>query len=348
MRYQTVLTALAAAGLAAGLSPAPGATAASSDRPPTKQGVIVWTTRADDGSEHLLIARGDGTHQRSLTPSTPDVFDLNAQVSSRGTWIAYEHNFPDGANIHLIRPSAADDHVVDVGCVDPCVAVVAPTWLSNKRLAFSMVIGPFDEQTGAPAANVLWSSRLDGSDVRRISKPGIDGTFEDTSLRVAPGRAYLTFSRFRNADSRRALFRMDLDGSHVRQLTPWEISAAEVYDLSTARSGPTKGLIVFESYGRGDPDATFADIATVPSTCQPLTACTARIQWITDNAATGRRNANPQWSPDGSSIVFTDRSSIDEPNAQIWTMRYGGGPRRLISTSPNFDYRPAWGRVPSH
>lgn len=88
----------------------------------------------------------------------------------------------------------------------------------------------------------------------------------------------------------------------------------------------------------------FVDIATVPAVCPSLDVCTSQIHWLTDNAATGRRNANPHWSPDGSSLVFTDRPSIDEPNADMVMMRYGGTERRQIFTSPNFDYRPAWGR----
>jgi Tol biopolymer transport system component len=346
-RTLMLLSGLAAAGLIASAVTPPLATAASGGRRPTHQGLIVWTNRSADGSsEHLVVARGDGSRQRDLTPAVEGVIDVNAQASPRGTWIAYEHNFPDGAEIRLVRPSGARDHALDVGCTDPCVAVAAPTWLSNKRLAFTMVFGPFDDQTGAPAAAVLWTARLDGSGAHRLSQQGIDGVYEESRARLSPGHTYLTFARIRNADGRWALFRARPDGSHPQQLTPWHISAAEVYDLSTARSGPTENLIVFESYGRGDFDATFADIATVPATCRSLARCTERIHWITDNGTTGRRNANPQWSPDGSSIVFTDRASIDEPNAEIWTMRYPGGPRTLISTSPDFDYRPAWGRRP--
>jgi Tol biopolymer transport system component len=346
-RATTALSGLAAAGLAMSMVAPTLATADRGDRPPTHQGLIVWTNRSADGSsEHLLIARGDGSRQRSLTRAAADVFDLNAQVSPRGTWIAYEHNFPDGAQVRLVRPSGARDHAADVGCVDPCAAVSAPTWLSSRRLAFTMVNGPFDPQTGNAASAVLWSVRLDGTGLRRLSQHGIEGTYEDSRASVAPDGDYMTFARLRVADGRWALFRARLDGSRPQRLTPWSLSAAEVYDLSTATHGPTEDLIVFESYGRGDVDATFADIATVPATCRSVAACSARIRWITDNGSTGRRNANPQWSPDGSSIVFTDRSSIDEPNAQVWTMRYPSGPRRLISTSPNFDYRPTWGRLP--
>lgn len=310
---------------------------------PSTKGVIVWTNRVSAGSEHLLIARADGSHQRSLTPALPDTGDIDAQVSPSGSWIAYEHDTQDSANIHLVRPDGTQDHVVDVGCVDPCVVAGSPTWLSETRLAFALVKGPFDPQTGNAASAVLWTSDLDGSDVRRLSTPGIDGIYEDAYVHVSPDRDYLTFQRRRNADQTSALFRMTPRGKDLRQLTPWEIRA-NVNDLSTARRGPTADLIVFESYGRGDPTATFADIATVPTTCAPLSDCTSKIRWLTDNGATGRRNANPQWSTDATSLVFTDRPSIDDQNAEIWTMNYLGTARLKISTSVNFDFRPTWGR----
>lgn len=310
---------------------------------PSKQGVIVWSSRTDDGTDHLLIAHADGSHQHELTPAIQGTGDIDAQVSPSGDWVAYEHDAGEAASIHLVRPSGADDHAVDVGCVDPCVAALSPTWLSNNRLAFTLVSGPFDPVTSNAASAVLWTARPDGSDLQRFSPTGIDGLYEEYFARSSRDSSYLTFLRVRNADGTRAMFRTAPNGSATRQLTPWHIGA-DIDDLSTANNGPTKDLIVFESSGRGDPNATFYDIATVPATCNPLSDCVAKIRWLTDNGATGRRNANPQWSPDGSSLVFTDRSSIDDPNPDIWTMRYNGTQRRKISTSANFDYRPTWGR----
>jgi Tol biopolymer transport system component len=338
-----VLVAVLVSVTVAPLGAAPATAGDDETRGPSRSGVIVWTTREADGSEHLLVARADGAHQRVLTPAVADSGDIDAQLSPDGRWVAYEHDAPDGSTLHLVRPDGTHDHVIDVGCVDPCVAVLSPSWLSSSRLAFTLVKGPFDPVTFNAASAVLWTARLDGSDLRRLSPPGIDGSYEDYYLRVARDARYVTFKRIDNAGGHSALFRSRLDGTHQQQLTPWAISA-DVNDLSTAASGPTQDLVVFESFGRGDPDATFVDLATVPATCGSLADCTARIDWLTDNGSTGRRNANPQWSPDGSSMVFTDRPSIDDQNAEIWTMRYGGDRRVKISTSPGFDYRPAWGR----
>ena len=342
MKTRRTITAATTLAWALACAIASNASATSGHDQPSTDGVIVWTTRAAPGSEHLLIARADGSRQRVLTPALPDTEDLNAQVSPDGAWIAYERSHFDTASIHLVHPNGTHDHVIDVGCVEPCIVAAEPTWLSNNRIAFSLVKGPFDPNTGSAASAVIWSSRIDGSDIRRLSPPGIDGAYEDNYLHISADRSYLTFQRIRNADGHSALFRMTPSGHDVRQLTPWEISA-DVNDLSTARHGPTKDLLVFESYGHGDPNATFADIATVPATCTSLPDCTSKIHWLTENHATGRRNANPQWSPNGTDLVFTDRPNITDQNVEIWTMRYQGTDRRKISNSPAFDYRPTWG-----
>ncbi len=327
-------SATAALALPASADPATGKAA-------SRAGVIVWTNRTDE-SEHLMIASADGRHRRDLTPAQPGNVDIDARVSPNGEWIVFEHDDATSATIHLIRPNGTQDHEINVGCVDPCVAVGAPTWLSNTRLAYIKVSGPFDPQSGDAASAVLWTARLDGSDVRRLSQPGIDGVYEDGRANISRDGTYIAFTRTRDSDHASAVFRMSPDGTDLRQLMPWNL-APDVFDLSKAEHGASADLILFESYGRGDPTATFVDLATVPATCTSVADCTAKIRWITDNAATGRRNANPQWSPDGSSLVFTNRSGIDNPNADIWTMRFGGTTRTQISTSTDFDYRPAWG-----
>ena len=116
------LSSLALAVVFAGLATAPTSAARHvRDLRATTQGVIVWTQQTADGtSQHLMIARADGSHQRELTPAIPDGFDIDAQVSPNGRWIAYEHEAPSGDTVRLVRPSGARDHLLDVGCVDPC------------------------------------------------------------------------------------------------------------------------------------------------------------------------------------------------------------------------------------
>jgi Tol biopolymer transport system component len=309
---------------------------------PDDRGVIVWTVRLPGGSEHLVRADADGRHQRDLTSARPGIQNFGAQISPNGRWIVYTENTPGPEYIRLMRSDGSDNHII-VGCADnSCNGPVdSPTWLSNNRIIYSQY-GPIDNTTGVPAWKALYTARIDGTHIRRFSDPSIDGVYEDSQAHLSRDHRYVTFQRADKGGDNAALFRVGLDGhSDLRQLTPKLNMVAS--DLSTARRGPAKDLIVFDSPGRGNPDASFVDIATVPATCTSLADCTSKIHWITDNNATGRRTAKPQWSPDGSSLVFTERSSVTDQNPDIWTMRYPRSARRQISTSPYFDVDPAWG-----
>ena len=111
----------------------------------------------------------------------------------------------------------------------------------------------------------------------------------------------MTWTRVRVSDGKSTVMRVDVDGDDPAPILPWGLGV-EVYDLSRATSGPTKGLVLFEAYGRGDPDATFVDLGTVPWLCNGAKECGRKIDWLTNNKASGRRNANPHWSPDGTEL----------------------------------------------
>ncbi len=310
------------------------------DAPPSTSGHVVWTNRAADGRERLLIARADGTGRTALTHPGKDQADIDSQFSPNGEWIAYERDDPESATVRLVRPDGRDDHLVPVPCDDPCVVVAGPTWLSNNLLAVVRVLGPFDSDDRAAEA-LLWTVRPDGSGLKRLSPASAAGKFEDAYVHASRDGDYRVFMRLRLSDDATALFRKDASGLH--RITPWGLGI-EINDVSTAAGGSTEDLVVFESYARGDGEDTFVDLGTVPATCPTPKACRQAMEWLTDNEASGRRNANPHWAPNGRDYVFTDRENFDTEDVQIWTARYGTDERREISTSNRFDYRPDWGR----
>ncbi len=331
-------TLLAVAALPSYAAPSPPAEKSA----PSSAGLIVWTNRAADGRERLMIADADGTGDRVLTHPGKDQFDIDPQFSPNGEWIAYEHDTPESASVRLVRPDGTQDHRLAVPCEDPCVAVAGPTWLSDRRLAVALVLGPFDANDNAAEA-LLWTIRTDGTGLRRLSPESASGKYEDSYVHASRDGSYLVFMRRRLSDGSTALVRTDSNGGNPQRITPWGWGV-EINDVSTAAGGPAKDMVVFEAYGRGDPNATFVDLGTVPATCGTPQACRKAIVWLTDNAASGRRNANPHWSPDGRNLVFTDRENIDTEDVNIWTMRFGSEERRQISDTPRFDYRPDWGR----
>ena len=134
---------------------------------PSTSGRIVWTNRAADGRESLVIANADGTGQRALTHAGKGEHHLDAQFSPNGRWIAYEAGDEDGFEVRLVRRNGTQDHRLPVGCKDPCLGIGTPTWISNKRLFFVKAKGPIVDDNAAEALE--WSVDIDGSDPFRMS-----------------------------------------------------------------------------------------------------------------------------------------------------------------------------------
>jgi Tol biopolymer transport system component len=79
----------------------------------------------------------------------------------------------------------------------------------------------------------------------------------------------------------------------------------------------------------------------VPTNCPNITACTARIRYLSDNGAGPTAANNPAWSPDGTRIAFAEYSDVKD--ADIWTMKPDGTDRQRFTDFPDFwDFRPSW------
>jgi Tol biopolymer transport system component len=272
--------------------------------------------------------------------------DLDAVISPNGTTILFERDLPDGSTqIRIVGSDGLGEHAIDLGCTFPCAADLEPAWSPNGRqILFQRVKFPFDPTTGDASSAVLWAARLDGSGVHRVSEPGIDSVFEDSHPRFSPRGDYLTFVRFRNTDHSTAVFRMRPDATHVRRLTPWGLDA-DLPDLSQARSGPTKDLVAFETFGPDVP-AGRSGIGTVPATCRSAADCAGKVRFLSHDPAGGGGSSNPAWSPSGDQIAFTlVPPGAGPPAADIWRMRPDGSHRRQVSHAPQFEFRPDWGRA---
>jgi hypothetical protein len=139
---------------------------------------------------------------------------------------------------------------------------------------------------------------------------------------------------------------MRSNGTGVHQLTPWDLGG-DLPDVSLARTGPTKDLVVFETYGAGPPSGLTQDIATVPATCTTIADCTSKIRYVTDNRAGPQQSFNPAWAPDGRRIAYVEfvpnPDQTKPPSADIWTIDPNDHNRRPVSQSPLFEDRPNWG-----
>jgi Tol biopolymer transport system component len=297
----------------------------------------------------IVSARPDGSHLQALTHPKKDNFDIDAQISPDGGQVVLAREVGESAvQTVLVGADGQNEQTLDLGCVDPCALDAAPTWFGTSDLiAFTPVIGPFDGPNESARSAVLQTALLDGSDMHRLSEPGIDGTFEDYYARLSLDGTYIVFTRVRNDPLAVAAFRMDVDGSDVQRLTPWGLGG-DLADLSPGTSA-TEDLVVFETYGMGAPRGKTQNIATVPSTCASLSECRSQIHYLTHLEHGPGARFNPSWSPNGTQIAYTKfrGNRHDCCVGDIYTMRADGSHRKPVSTSPLFEYRPDWGPAPS-
>lgn len=332
-----------------------GVLALAASAPPAASGssTIAWSRFDQSGSRAQIVsARPNGSQLQKLTGLERRTTDIDPVISPDGTQVALERDLTEteSSEVVLVDSSGQNERVVDLGCADPCAFDLMPSWLnSGDRVVFTRVVGPFDQPNDSARSGVLYTAMLDGSGVERFSEPGIDGTFEDYHARFSPDGSYLVFVRIRNADLATAVFRMDADGSDVRRLTPWGLGG-DLPDLSLATQGPTKDLVVFETFGMGAPEGKSQDVVTVPATCDPVSECRRKLRYVTENGAGPVASFNPSWAPNGRRIAYARFKEGDRqtpPVGDIWTVRPNGSHRRPVSKSPRFEFRPDWGPAPS-
>src|SRR5215207_2521386 len=172
----------------------------------------------------------------------------------------------------------------------------------------------------------------DGSNVRRLTTLPSDAMY-DIAPRFSPDGRRIVFTRYITDPGRSALFTVGVDGSGLKQLTPWGNGAGDA-DFS-----PDGNKLVFEAYPQQN--CLNGEIYTVDSDGQHLTN-------IADNRCHGG-GSDPVWSADGKKILFL--STHDEGGKfgiALATMNPDGSDRHFITPNPGEDvvHQPDWESVP--
>jgi Tol biopolymer transport system component len=169
----------------------------------------------------------------------------------------------------------------------------------------------------------IWSTGLDGSDRRLITN--CEGGA--TGPEVSPDGRMLAFTCFSRKGQ--ALFDSRVDGSHLRQLTPWSFNVGTRQDWS-----PDSDRIMFIStHDQGTPDAQVNTATIRPDG--------TGLFWVTNYPAGGPLAFGNSYSPDGQWIVLR----LEENGlSALYKIRPNGTDLTAITSFS--DFRPrgmAWG-----
>ncbi len=235
------------------------------------------------------------------------------------------------ATAEPLQPTAtAAAAATPTGTPRPTDTQAPPTSTLSPATATPVVTGPL-----APAGNGLiafechaggdpniWVMEEDGSNPRALTQdPAWDGAPD-----WSPDGTRIAFNTER--DGNLEIYVMDADGSNLTRLTDHTAS-----DGAPAWS-PDGSRIAFSS-SRDDPDWERCG-HSCNYEIYVMNADGSNVIRLTDNAA---YDGGPDWSPDGTSIVFR---SLRDGDSEIYVVDANGSAVQRLTHNPAYDGAPAW------
>jgi Tol biopolymer transport system component len=263
---------------------------------PGRNGLIAYAKEAREGYGvyQLFTIRPDGTGRRQITRVEGSAF--LPEWSPDGKLIAFQHETRPGqpaANVSVALISTRGTGLRDL---TPTGTEPQPAGrVRDGNPAFT----PDGEQivfvrNHGPADRGLWIMGTDGSGLRRLTRNPfvdvVDGG--DLAPNVSPDGKRVSFVRIKRSEKLQALFIVRIDGTGLKQVTPYSLEVARKQDWSP--DGKLILLTTNADWVRPQESANLVTIRPDGSGMTQLTQYTGRKE----NAFAG------SFSPDGKQIVF--------------------------------------------
>jgi Tol biopolymer transport system component len=221
----------------------------------------------------------------------------------------------DFCNVAYVNRNGAGLKILPLGNGDACEAT--PTFSADGHRIYY-------EGFDGVSRDAIFSMDLNGNDRQLVTDCQGQGV---TDPEVSPDGKMLSYTCF--TDQGQALFDSNIDGSALRQLTPFSFQVGVKSDWA-----PDSSRIMFISTsGEGTPDAQ-VNTATIRPDGTGLT-------WVTNNPPGGTRSYGNSYSPDGQWIVLRV-----EEGGQYAIFKIRPDDTGLTQITPFSDFRPrgmAWG-----
>lgn len=312
-RMMLLGAAIAAAGLAAGLSQA---------TPPGKNGRIAFERyELHDAplTAHVVVSNSDGSGQRTITHGSRQYVDVQPDWAPDGSRIIFDRCGLKVCAIYTVRPNGQALRRLSPLCppgapARQCKDDHDPTYSPDGReIAFWRLL------KGKAGGPVLMLADAHMRHVHQLG-PGYEPAW-------APDGTRLVF--LAKPGAREALFVANTNGSDRRRITPWSLPSGDQPDWS-----PDGTRILFLG-GRADHGNLFT-IRPDGTGLQQLT----HFKGLT-KVTVG------SYSPDGQSIVFsTDIRAVNPAGAtlpDVFVMTADGTHIRPVTRTRNWDGSPDWG-----
>lgn len=169
----------------------------------------------------------------------------------------------------------------------------------------------------------------DGAHRRQVTKLA-PYSGDDGGVAWSPDGKQLVYAHSNAGDSvpvgGRALFIIDVDGTHRRQLTPWSLGAGGTPDWSPATNKIAFRAVTDEEAGKGN-------FFTISPDGTQLT----QVSHFTNTVISHKVS----FAPDGKHLVFA--SETDTSKNDLFIMGADGADLRRITSTPEPDSAPDWG-----
>ncbi|MFF2080731.1 TolB family protein [Kitasatospora sp. NPDC058162] len=288
----------------------------------------------------------DGAGQHQITQPPERARDDRPDWAPDGSAVAFDRTDPQSGTARLWTVTATGDNAhqisqlcdtgsgtADCANEDERAPAFSP---DGKQLAFSRSWGALDQaHNNQVQYSDLYLMSPDGTNVQRLTfltndKPH-SGTVSNPSW--SPDGKQLTFEYRTSATGQpansRAVYVVGVDGTGLRQLTPWELRAGD-----RAAWSPDGTQILFTTYPAGPDNAPGGGIYTVHPDGTAIGALTP--------APSTAFYGSAAYAPDGKSIVFAQAPS--GAGADLYSMRPDGtGVARLTNAADKGLDRPSWG-----